>query len=54
MTELKEPHFEVIDRNKYRLHEIKQQAIKTIQELLTNHTKKELIEIINENNKEEV
>ncbi len=46
MTELKEPHFEVIDGNKQRSYEIKKEAIKTIQELLKKYTKEELIQII--------
>ena len=46
MTEMKEPHFQVIDNNKQKSYERKKETTKIIQQLLTQYSKEELIEII--------
>ena len=46
MAEMNEEHFETIDANKHKAFEEKKKVINTIKELLINHSKRELIEII--------
>ena len=51
MAQQNEEHFETIDANKHKAFEKKQKTTTIIKELLINHSKRELIEIIEKESK---
>ncbi len=51
MAQQNREHFHVHSANKHKAHEEKKKVINTIKELLINHSKRELIEIIEKESK---
>jgi len=51
MAEMREEHFEVVSRNRAREYEKQKKTINIIKTLLNRYTKKQLIELIEKENK---